>query len=75
MLFVIGGGDHLYTPDEVEQIAQRLDADHLDHEMIVYSDTPHGFFCHERDSYRHHEAEDAFARLTALFSRTLPQSA
>lgn len=72
VLFLIGGSDHLYGPAEVEQIAQRLDADHLDHEMIVYPDTPHGFFCHERDTYSPQAAEDAFARLTGLFSRTVP---
>jgi carboxymethylenebutenolidase len=72
VLLLIGDQDHLYTPAQLDEIARRLEADGVRHEMVVYPETPHGFFCHERDSYRPAAAEDAFARLTALLARTLP---
>lgn len=75
VLLLIGDSDHLYTKTQLSRIAQRLQEDKVSHEMVVYPDTPHGFFCHERDSYRPLAAEDAFTRVAALLSRTLPQTA
>jgi carboxymethylenebutenolidase len=75
VLFLIGEHDQLYTPAELDQISQRLVADHVDHEMVIYPDAPHGFFCHERDSYRPQAAEDAFKRLTRLLADVLPEPA
>jgi carboxymethylenebutenolidase len=73
VLFLIGEHDQLYTPAERDQIAQRLDADLPDHEMVVYPDASHGFFCHHRDTYRPEAAADAFTRLTRLLADALPQ--
>ena len=39
--------------------------------MIIYPDTPHGFFCHERDTYRPDAASDAWARTTRFLSAEL----
>ena len=72
-LFLIGEHDQLYTPAERAQIAQRLDTDLPNHEMVVYPGAPHGFFCHERDTYRPEAAADAFTRLTRLLAGALPQ--
>ena len=68
LLFLVGDGDHLFTPDQRTEIASRLEADGVDHEFVVYPDTPHGFFCDERDTYRPEAAEDAFARVTKLLA-------
>lgn len=73
MLLLIGENDHLYTPAQLQQIERRLREEQVHLEMIVYPDTPHGFFCHERDTYRPHQADDAFARLTALLHRAMPR--
>jgi carboxymethylenebutenolidase len=71
VLFMLGDQDQLYTAAERDQIAQCLEDGGVDHEMVVYPDAPHGFFCHERDTYRPAAAEDAFTRLTALLADTL----
>lgn len=71
MLFLVGDGDHLFSVEQRDQIAERLRDDGVNHEMVIYPDTPHGFFCHERDTYRPAEADDAFARLTGLLAAEL----
>jgi carboxymethylenebutenolidase len=73
VLFLIGEHDHLCTPAARDQIAERLHADHVDHEMVIYPDAPHGFFCHERDSYRPQPAADAFTQITRLLASALPE--
>ena len=44
LLFLVGDGDHLYTAKQRIEIADRLRVDGVDHEFVVYPDTPHGFF-------------------------------
>jgi carboxymethylenebutenolidase len=73
MLLLVGEDDHLYIPAQLQRIEQRLREHQVHHEMIVYPNTPHGFFCHERDTYRPHQADDAFARLTALLHQAMPR--
>ena len=73
VLLLVGEDDHLYTPAQLKQIKRRLLEEQVRHEMIVYPETPHGFFCHERDTYRPHQADDAFARLTALLHQAMPR--
>jgi carboxymethylenebutenolidase len=73
LLFLVGDRDRLYTAKQRDQIADRLRTDRVDHEFVVYPDTPHGFFCHERETYRPGAAEDAFARLTVLLAERLPR--
>src|SRR5437016_5675734 len=72
VLFLVGEDDHLVTAEQRDQIAERLREDGVDHELVVYPDTPHGFFCHERDTYRPAAADDAFARVTTLLAAKLP---
>jgi len=72
LLFLVGDGDHLFTAEHHDQITTRLRDAGVNHELIVYPDTPHGFFCHERDTYRAAAAEDAFARVTALLADEIP---
>lgn len=74
LLFLIGDRDHLYSAEQRDEIADQLRADGVDHEFVVYPDTPHGFFCHERETYRPTAAEDAFARVTVLLSERLPST-
>jgi carboxymethylenebutenolidase len=71
VLFLVGADDHLFTPEQRDQIGRHLrDAD-VRHELVVYPDTPHGFLCHERDTYRPPVAEDAWARVTTLLAAEL----
>lgn len=68
LLFLVGDGDNLFTPAQRDEIAARLRDDGIDHDFVVYPDTPHGFFCDERDSYRPAEAADAFSRVTSMLA-------
>lgn len=71
VLVLLGGQDHLYTPEQRDLIAERLRESGVRHEMVVYPHAPHGFCCDERDSYRPAEAADAWARVTALLADEL----
>lgn len=71
VLVLVGADDHLVTGPQRDEIAERLRRDGVEHEMVVYPDTPHGFFCHERDTYRKAAADDAFTRVTALLAAEL----
>lgn len=72
LLFLVGDGDHLFTAGQRDRIAAELRGAGVRHEFVVYPDTPHGFFCQERDSYRPAAAADAFGRITALLAAELP---
>jgi carboxymethylenebutenolidase len=74
VLFLVGETDHLFNAEH-HKIAKRLRDEGVNHELVVYPDTPHGFFCHERDTYRAAAAENAFARVTALLADELPLTA
>jgi carboxymethylenebutenolidase len=74
VLFLVGDGDHLFTAAQREEIADRLRSAGVRHELVVYPDTPHGFFCDERETYRPSAADDAWQRVTALLAETLSPS-
>jgi len=71
VLILVGADDHLVTEPQRAEIAEQLRQDRVDHEMVVYPETPHGFFCHERDTYREAAAVDAFTRVRALLAAEL----
>ena len=39
-----------------------------DHEVVVYDEADHGFFCNMRDSFHRPSADDAWTRVKALFN-------
>ncbi|MHB1587835.1 MAG: dienelactone hydrolase family protein [Acidiferrobacteraceae bacterium] len=45
-----------------------LEEPHVRHEMAVYPNAPHGFFCDERDSFDSASRDDAWERALALFA-------
>ena len=71
VLFLVGDQDQLLTAEQRDQIARHLHETGVRHEMVVYPDTPHGFLCQERDSYRPTAADDAWSRMTALLADAL----
>lgn len=71
VLFLAGSDDHLFKPGQFEEIRAALAESGVRHEMIIYPDTPHGFFCDERDTYRPDAASDAWARTTRFLSAEL----
>lgn len=68
-LIMIGADDHLYAPGDIDAIEAALTAAGVDHEVVVYPQTPHGFACFERDTYRPAAAADAWRRAYALLAR------
>lgn len=71
VLFLVGEQDQLIPADHRRQIAARLRADGVRHEMVVYPDTPHGFFCDERDTFHQAAADDAWRRVRDLLASEL----
>ena len=63
MLFLVGEDDHLDSAAQREQIVAELDRAGVRHELVAYPGTPHGFLCHERDTYRPEVAADAWRRV------------
>jgi carboxymethylenebutenolidase len=68
VLILAGADDHLYGPGELAEIEAQLTSDGVEHELIVYPDTPHGFACPERDTYRPEAAADAWQRTFGLLT-------
>ncbi|MCU1679299.1 MAG: dienelactone hydrolase family protein [Amycolatopsis sp.] len=69
LLYLVGDSDHAVPAEQVDRIAAALAGSR--HELVVYPDTGHGFFCHQRDSYREGPAADAWRRVTDLFEAEL----
>jgi carboxymethylenebutenolidase len=68
VLVLAGAGDHLYGPGDLAAIEAALTTAGVEHEVVVYPDTPHGFACFERDSYRPEAAADAWERTRRLLA-------
>jgi carboxymethylenebutenolidase len=62
-LFIFGGKDHLIPPAQVDRIRNTLTELNKDHEIVVYPDAGHGFFCDARPAnYEADAAADAWAK-------------
>jgi carboxymethylenebutenolidase len=70
-LVLTGADDHLLDATRRAEIEGALSAAGVDHELVVYPDTPHGYFCDERDTHRPDAADDSWRRVTELFGATL----
>lgn len=66
LLFLVGADDHVVPAADREQIADALDSAEVDHEIVVYPDTPHAFFLDGAPTYRAGAATDAWERILAL---------
>ena len=68
VLVLAGAGDHLYGPGDLAAIDAALTSAGVTHDVVVYPDTPHGFACFERDTYRPEAAADAWERTRGLLA-------
>jgi carboxymethylenebutenolidase len=66
LLLLVGEQDHVVPADQTRLIRAELEAAGVRHELVVYPDTPHGFACHQRDTFRPTAAQDAWRRVGAL---------
>lgn len=69
VLGLYGGSDNGIPNETVEKMRQALKAAESSSEIVLYPDTPHGFFADYRPSYRKEEAEDGWKRLQAWFKQ------
>lgn len=69
ILGLYGGEDDLIPNDTVEQMRDRLASGNSNSEIILYPDTPHGFYADYRPTYRPEAAADAWNRLLTWFEK------
>jgi carboxymethylenebutenolidase len=67
ILCLFGDKDGYIPLEQVERIKAALAQHAVRHEVVVYPNVGHGFFCDERPDYDRASAEDAWRRVTALF--------
>lgn len=71
LLFLVGEQDFLIPTPQRELIARELLAAGVRHELVVYPEALHGFFCDERESFHQASADDAWRRMSELFASEL----
>ena len=71
MLCLFGGKDAHIPMTDVDTIRAALESNAIRHEVVVYPDADHGFFCNQRGSYHEAAATDAWDRVKKLFAEAL----
>jgi carboxymethylenebutenolidase len=71
LLALFGGKDAFIPQSQVESIRGALAKQGGRHEVVVYPDADHGFFCDQRGTYQKAAAEDAWRRVKQLFAAEL----
>lgn len=72
LLGIVGGQDHLISAMEWEQLKEALIDAGVRHELIVYPEAKHGFFCDlRRETFDQTASDDAWWRLLDLFEDEL----
>jgi carboxymethylenebutenolidase len=69
VLGLYGGADQGIPVESVEQMRKAVKDAGKTAEIIVYPDTPHGFYADYRPSYRKDKAEDGWKRLLEWFKK------
>jgi carboxymethylenebutenolidase len=73
ILALFGGQDPMIPADQVATIRKALEEHRVRHEVVVYDDASHAFFCEVavRGSYNEKAAKDAWERVKRLFKEEL----
>ena len=71
LLCLFGGKDALIPAPQVDAIRKALADAKKRHEVVVYPEADHGFFCDQRATYHAASAADAWQRVTRLFAEEL----
>jgi carboxymethylenebutenolidase len=69
VLGLYGGADHGIPNDLVAKMQENLKEAKQPSEIVLYPDTPHGFYADYRPSYRKEQAEDGWKKLLAWFQK------
>ena len=68
-LILHGGADSMISMAQFAELADQLEAQKLDHEMIVYGGAPHAFTVFGQDSYRKEADKNSWARFLEFLSK------
>jgi carboxymethylenebutenolidase len=71
ILCLFGGKDAFIPIDQVDAVRDALAAAKARHEVVVYPDADHGFFCDQRATYQERAAKDAWEKVKKLFREEL----
>ena len=71
MLCLFGGRDAHIPMSEVDAVRGALESHGVRHDVVVYPDADHGFFCDQRATYDEAAATDAWQRVKTLFTEAL----
>jgi len=71
ILCLFGGKDAHIPMAQVDAVRAALEKNKIRHEVIVYPNADHGFFCDQRASYDKTSAEDAWNKVKKLFAEEL----
>ncbi len=74
VLYMVGALDHAITKEQTDAIESALQAAGARHEMIIYPNVKHGFFCDERDTFDEPTRDDAWQRILSLFRHELHEA-
>jgi carboxymethylenebutenolidase len=69
VLGLYGGADQGIPNETVEQMQAALKTAGKPSEIVLYPDTPHGFYADYRPSYRQEQAQDGWKRLQEWFKK------
>jgi carboxymethylenebutenolidase len=69
VLGLYGGADQGIPNDLVAAMQRQLAEAEKPSEIVLYPDTPHGFYADYRPSYREEQAADGWKRLLAWFTK------
>jgi carboxymethylenebutenolidase len=71
VLLVYGGQDQGIPKEDIAAVQSRLATLGKEHEVEIYPDAGHGFFCEDRPAYHRDSAEAAWARATQWLAAKL----
>ncbi len=74
LLALFGGKDAMIPSQQVDAVRDALAKGGKRHEVVVYPDADHGFFCDQRATFHEPSAKDAWRRVKALFAEELARS-
>jgi carboxymethylenebutenolidase len=73
VLGLFGGADQGIPPEQVHQLDENLDKAGVEHEIVLYPNTPHSFFDRRASDYAN-ESADAWRRVLQFVSAHTPKA-
>ena len=71
LIYFAGGADPIITAEQRAAIGLALSRAGVNHELVVYPQATHGFFCDQRETFDAASRDDAWQRVQALLAAQL----